>query len=262
MTSQEVHDHQRLIERLRKQDPALLQEWAISDPLERERARQHLRDYGMPVPRDAGVATIGPLTIRQLNLFAHKAVLALHFEHTRQPLPMVGRLCAYWKTKEDFAHGGIPSSLLAIMREYATLIQGKWNESETFEYRHASNPDYGLFACLAKLRRGLFIAGFTATNANIIVPDDNVDWMTPDDPLVLLEDPRFSKKFLKIALVVLIFPNLSLYLLVVDGMDLCQPRAAGAVIVVDKVPPEPAVTQALTMVVNRADQKICTSRRR
>jgi hypothetical protein len=51
-------------------------------------------------------------------------------------------------------------------------------------------------------------------------------------------------------------------LLVVDGMDLRQPRAAGVVvIVVDKVPPEPAFTQALTMVVNRADQKICTSRR-
>ena len=44
------------------------------------------------------------------------------------------------------------------MREYGTLIQGKWNESETFEYRHASNKEYGLFACLPKLRRGLFIA--------------------------------------------------------------------------------------------------------
>jgi hypothetical protein len=42
----------------------------------------------VPVPHDAGVAAIGLLTIRQLNLFAHKAVLALHFEHVRQPLPM------------------------------------------------------------------------------------------------------------------------------------------------------------------------------
>jgi hypothetical protein len=94
---------------------------------------------------------------------------------------MAGRICSYWKTKEDFAHGGIPPSLLAIMPEYGTLIQGKWDERETFEYRHASNPEHGLFACLAKLRRGLFVAGFTVTDANVIVPDDNVDWMRPDD---------------------------------------------------------------------------------
>jgi hypothetical protein len=107
---------------------------------------------------------------------------------------MAGRIGSYWKTKEDFAHGGIPPSLLAIMPEYGTLIQRKWDERETFEYRHASNPEHGLFACLAKLRRGLFVAGFTVTDANVIVPDDNVDWMRPDDSLVLLEDPRFSKK--------------------------------------------------------------------
>jgi len=54
-----------------------------------------------------------------------------------------------------------------------------------------------------------------------------------------------------------IFQRLS----VVDGVGLRQPRAAGVVvIVVDEVPPEPAFTQALTMVVNRAGQKICTSR--
>jgi hypothetical protein len=34
------------------------------------------RTYEMSVPHDAGVAPIGPLTIRQLNLFAHKAMLA------------------------------------------------------------------------------------------------------------------------------------------------------------------------------------------
>jgi hypothetical protein len=192
--SQEVHDYRRLIERLRKQDPDLVKEQEISDPFERERARQHLRNYGMPVPHDAGVATIGPHTIRQLNLFAHKAVLALHFEHIRQPLPITGRISAYWKTKEDFAHGGISPSLLAIMPEYGSLIQGKWNERETFEYRHAKNVEYGLFACFAKLRRGLFVTGFTVTDANVIVPDDNVEWMRPHDPLVLLEDPRFWKK--------------------------------------------------------------------
>jgi hypothetical protein len=193
-SAQEDHDHLRLIVRLRKQSPEIMKEWAITNSSEREHARQHLRNYGMSVPPDAGVATIGPLTIRQLNLFAHKAVLALYFEHARRPLPMTGRVSAYWKTKEDFARGGVPSSLIAMLPEYGTLIQGKWNESETFEYRHASNPAYELFGCLAKLRRGLFVAGFTVSNAAIIPPEDNVDWIMPDDALALLGDPRFLKK--------------------------------------------------------------------
>jgi hypothetical protein len=77
------------------------------------------------------------------------------------------------KTKEDFAVGGIPPWLLTIMPEYGTLIQGKWSEHETFEFRHASNVGYRLFACFAKLRRGLFVIGFTASDANVIVSDDS-----------------------------------------------------------------------------------------
>jgi exodeoxyribonuclease V alpha subunit len=42
-----------------------------------------------------------------IRLFAHKAVLALHFEHFRRPLSQVGRFCAFWRSKEDFAQGGI-----------------------------------------------------------------------------------------------------------------------------------------------------------
>ena len=194
-SQQENRDHRRLIPQIRIQAPDILKEWTeITDPSDKDKARQHLRNYGMLVPYDAGVATIGPLTIRQLNLFAHKAVLALHFEHFHRPLLMTGRICAYWKTKEDFANGGIPPQLLAIMPKYGTLIQGKWDERQTFEYRHDSSLEHGLFGCLAKLRRGLYVAGFTVTDANVIEPDDNVDWMRPDDSSVLLADERFSRK--------------------------------------------------------------------
>lgn len=193
--AQENADHRKLITQARMQAPDLVKEWTeLSDPLEKERARQHLRNYGMPVPHDAGVVTIGPATIRQLNLFAHKAVLALHFEHLRQHLPITGRVCAYWKTKEDFARGGVPTPLLNMLPEYGTLVQGRWNERETFEYRHASNAKNDLFGCLGKLRRGLFIAGFTVIDASIIPPEDDVGWIIPNDPSILLDDPRFQKK--------------------------------------------------------------------
>jgi hypothetical protein len=71
-------------------------------------------------------------------IFAHKAVLALYFEHFRHPLPITGGVSAFWKTKEDFAPEGIPQFLLDIMPGYRTLMQGRWNEQKTFEYRHAN----------------------------------------------------------------------------------------------------------------------------
>jgi hypothetical protein len=137
--------------------------------------------------------TIGPLTIRQLNLFAHKALLALYFEHLKQPLPATGRACAFWKTKEDYARDGIPPALLSILPSYATLEQGQWNERETFEYRYALNVADGLFGSIAKLRQGLFVMGFAVTDATVL-PSDDPDWINPADPLVLLDCPRFQKK--------------------------------------------------------------------
>jgi hypothetical protein len=120
-------------------------------------------------------------------------VLALYFEHFRHPLPITGGVSAFWKTKEDFAPEGIPQFLLDIMPGYRTLMQGRWNEQKRFEYRHANNAKDGLFGCLAKLRRGLFIAGFAATDASVFPPDD-VDWVNPADPLALLDCPRLQKK--------------------------------------------------------------------
>jgi hypothetical protein len=191
---QEQADHARLASRVRKQAPELIAEWTKKlTPEERERALQHLAMYGMPVSSDAGLASIGPLTIRQLNLFAHKAVLALYFEHSRQPLPNAGRVSAYWKSKEDFARDGVPQILLDMLPGYGTLLQGKWDERETFEYRHAMNTQDGLFGCLARLRRGLFVTGFAVTNAGVL-PSTETDWIIPSALLQSLDSPRFQKK--------------------------------------------------------------------
>jgi len=126
-------DHSRLIGQVRRQAPGLISEW--TKPIDRAKARQHLEDYGVRVPPDAGLATIGPLTIGQLNLFAHKVVLGLYFEHFHKLLSNTGRFCAFWRSKEDFAQAGVPTVLLEMMQRYGTLEQGKWNVREVFEYR-------------------------------------------------------------------------------------------------------------------------------
>src|SRR5665648_140779 len=156
-------DHSRLIARVRSQAPEVFAEW--SQPVDKFQARLHLERHGVPVPADAGFALIGPQTVRQLNLFAHKVALCLHFEHFKLPLPNEGRVVGYWRTKEDFAKEGIPKVLLDLMRKYGTLEQGKWSAREDFEYRYEMNEGDGLFICLARFRQNLFVTGMTITDA-------------------------------------------------------------------------------------------------
>jgi hypothetical protein len=109
------------------------------------------------------------------------------FDNSHRPNKLVMPACAECNRSTSTA-----DLTAAIMPEYGTLVQGQWNERETFEYRHAVNVKDGLFACLAKLRRGLFVAGFAATDANFLPSE--IDWLHPDDPQTLLELPRFQEK--------------------------------------------------------------------
>jgi hypothetical protein len=175
-------------------NPELIAEWTSQNASERLEAKRHLESYGVHVPIAAGIAAIGPLTIRQLNLFSHKVVLGLYFEHFRRPLSNRGGVCSYWRSKEDFAKGGIPSTLLEIMRRYGTLEQGRWNAREIFEYRFELNEKDALFACLARLRGGLYVVGFTVENTDVLQSDLESDWIVPSGLLDMMSNPLFEKR--------------------------------------------------------------------
>jgi hypothetical protein len=189
----ELSDHSRLAARVRIHHPEIMKEWTSLKATDRVTARNHLIRHGVPVPTDAGMVSIGPLTIRQLNLFSHKVALGLYFEHFKSAVPATGLVAAYWRTKEDFARGGIPAELLKIMQQYGTLEQGKWNARETFEYKFETNQKDGLFACLARLRGNFFVTGFAVRDASLIENED-IDWIRPPDLLGMLDDPRFIKR--------------------------------------------------------------------
>ena len=149
----------------------------------------------MPVPRDVGLVSVGPVTIRQLNLFASKVVLGLYFEYFREFVPNDGRICGFWRSKEDFAKDGIPTPLLDMMQRYGTLEQGRWNEREIFEYRYELNQKDGLFMCLARLRAGLFTCGFAVKDAAVLVEETSPeDWIVPSELLEMVNHPRFAKR--------------------------------------------------------------------
>jgi hypothetical protein len=125
LSKKERADHRRLVGQVRMHHPELLSEWTRLNPLERVQARFHLEKYGAPVPQNAAFASIGPLTIRQLNLFSHKVAVGLYFEHFREVLPNEGRVSALWRSKEDFAKKGVPKDLFVIMKRYGTLSEGR-----------------------------------------------------------------------------------------------------------------------------------------
>jgi len=150
MTEAEKEDHKRLAEGLKRSHPDIINEWTGMSLLERLKAKRDYMKDGIDIPGDARLLRIGPQTIRQLNLFAHKAALGLYFDLVRKLLPNTGRFCAYWRTKEDALRGGIPVQLLEMMNLYGTLEQGKWRTSETFEYRYELNSDERLFAFVAR----------------------------------------------------------------------------------------------------------------
>jgi len=80
------------------------------------------------------------------------------------------------------------------MGKYGTLIQGRWNASETFEYRYDLHATDGLFGCFARFRQGLFVLGFAVSDAKTLAdnPDLDGEWIVPRD--LLSENPRFDKR--------------------------------------------------------------------
>jgi hypothetical protein len=188
-------DHSKLSAQIKRQAPEVVREWlSVESPAQQRKARRHLESHGVNIPFGARFTTIGPLTIRHLNVFAHKLTLALYFEHFKRPLDRAGRLQAIWKTKEDFAVKGVPQALLDLFDGYNTLIQGQWNVAEVFEYRFARNTQEGLFGCFARLRQGLFFLGFAVENAATLEAHPELDdiWIKPDD--LLKVHPHFLKK--------------------------------------------------------------------
>ena len=192
---QERKDHPRLVARLRKQCPEVIQEWIRLDNDGRERARAHLIKQGVNVPPDAGLSSIGEITIRHLNLFSYKFGLAIYFEHFKKPLSANGAITAIWRTKEDFRNLGVPKELLDLLPRYATLQQGNWQTTKDFEYRFDLNSQEGLLGCVARFRSSLFITAFAVEDYEVLPPESRTpDWIRSAELLTILQRPEFRRR--------------------------------------------------------------------
>lgn len=186
-------DSRRLIGRLRKQEPEIIEEW-LESRNDQNSAREHLQSQGVIFPADSHFVTIGPQTTRLLNLSAYKMTLALYFAKIGHGLPAKGLLSAYWRTKEDTQIGAIPSDLLDLLPKHGLLEQGKWDSRKDFEYRFDVNIQEGILGFVARLRRGLYLAGFAISDGSLIPKEEQNDWISPSKVSTILNDPAFLER--------------------------------------------------------------------
>jgi hypothetical protein len=190
-------DHAKLINQIRIQAPDVLLEWekAFTPDMQR-RGRRHLRRHGVNLSLGTALVTIGPRTIRHLNVFAHKVALALYFEHFKRPLSNNGCVQAFWRTKEDF-HQGVPLELINMMGQHNKLVQGRWDTGSTFEYKFDTNKDEGLFGCFVRFRHGLYVLGFALESRDTLSANKELldgGWLAPRE--LLSTNPQFSKRLM------------------------------------------------------------------
>lgn len=76
-----------------------------------------------------------------MNFVSCRMAAAIFYLHTRQILPVGSTLYSRWQTKvQPFGKDEL-KQLFAMMPDYATIRQGKIDQSDQFECRYAIDPD-------------------------------------------------------------------------------------------------------------------------
>jgi len=103
--------------------PGALQEMRMSA----NAIRRALRKYN--IPRDPTrflheynfLKVDGPIVHNAVHQFARKLFLALHYKHTRSPLPQEGGIAIKWFTNIQIHNGVIPTELMQYLRRQVPL---------------------------------------------------------------------------------------------------------------------------------------------
>jgi hypothetical protein len=102
------------------------------------------------LPDAAAVFTTGPLINSYLTAFGARVALALHYELTREILPVSGGVFVHWMSNHAIVDNQIPEAFLAMLGPPATLTQGKQTVEDQFHYQslaegHARSAHFAAF---------------------------------------------------------------------------------------------------------------------
>ena len=154
-TATQKKEIKKLFRRVGKAVPGLLEELQASP-------KQELRivDLKQRVKNAGGVLNVGgPLVNESLDVFGIKMTCALHYEETKNIIPIGRPISIRIFSNVDALDGKIPQVLLKILGPTNTLKQGKWSVSDQFEYSYPPNNTKEFSAYYATFRRSFAVLG-------------------------------------------------------------------------------------------------------
>jgi hypothetical protein len=167
-TPEEKAEFRKLLSEVKNNIAPALEEMNLAGPKEEQMMKTRTPAY-LDVP--VGFVNLaGANTQRLLNIFGCKLALAMHWEATKQFVPLGGGVVLRVFSNVDAMEGKLPTPLLHLLPpELQTLQQGKWNVRDQFEYAMRVTDDR-LTGCFFASFRSSFAMTAVTTNDRSSLP--------------------------------------------------------------------------------------------
>jgi len=109
-------------------------------------------------------------------------------------LPENGGVHSIIRMKEEVAISGIPQEILEFLGPAKTVLQGRWQLSAQFQYRHAYNARERVFASVARFRKAFLVLNFAVADLSTLSDEQRRDFIAPDELLAIPASHQFSRK--------------------------------------------------------------------
>jgi hypothetical protein len=130
-TKKHIQELRKIIRGVGNNVPEVLKEMKLDEVL---RGARH--DVHTVLPDAAAIFSVGPIASSYLTAFGARVALALHYEVTRQILPVSGAIFVHWMSNNVMIENEVPEQFLAMLGPPQSLVQGsKFTSEDQFLYK-------------------------------------------------------------------------------------------------------------------------------
>jgi hypothetical protein len=110
----------------------------------------------------------GPLVSRHLDIFGCKLGLAMHWEFTRQIVPLSGGVVVRYVSNVQAMQGKVPTEFLKLLPGPQTLRQGSWDVANQFRFSARTTNDKTMGLFYATFRSSFGLAAVTTMDQSLL----------------------------------------------------------------------------------------------
>ena len=119
--------------------------------------------------RNGGLLNVsGPILSSHMEVFCPKLGLALHFDATKKVLTNAGGIATRWFTNFELFTGDFPEDIKNIFQMPQTLVQGRKEVSDQFQYASVRGDSDNLCAYFASFRLSFSVVAFVAQDRRLL----------------------------------------------------------------------------------------------